>query len=77
MGRTLEEISRDAVGLPRSQRLALARFFLQLDDPSEDPVVEALWHSEILRRAHAVEKGTAQAVPYEDVMKRVDAALRR
>lgn len=37
--------------LPRNQRLALARFLLDSDDPSEDQETEALWHSEILKRA--------------------------
>ena len=36
MSITFEEISRNSVQLPRSKRLALARFLLELDDPVED-----------------------------------------
>ncbi|WPJ94224.1 hypothetical protein SH580_12345 [Coraliomargarita algicola] len=45
MSATFEEISRDSVQLPRSKRLALARFLLELDDPAEDMEASDLWHS--------------------------------
>jgi hypothetical protein len=77
MSKTFEEISRDAVYLPRNQRLALARFLMELDNPSQDPRAEALWHSEILKRAEAVKEGTARGLSYREVMNRVDAALKR
>jgi len=77
MSKTFEEISRDAVYLPRKQRLALARFLLDLDDPSEDQETEALWHAEILKRAQAVEEGTAQGLSYAEALQKVDAALEK
>lgn len=77
MGATFEEISRDSVQLPRSKRLALARFLLELDDPTEDKEASNLWHSEILKRAEAVEKGKTDGIAYGQVLERVDTILQR
>ncbi|MCD8483637.1 MAG: addiction module protein [Verrucomicrobia bacterium] len=77
MSKTFEEISRYSLQLPRNQRLALARFLLDLDNPSDDPEVEDLWHSEILKRARAVELGTTQGLAYGEVLGKVDAAINR
>ena len=77
MSATFEEISRHSVQLPRSKRLALARFLLELDDPTEDLEASDLWHSEILKRAQAVEEEKTEGIAYGDVLKRVDAVLNR
>jgi len=77
MGTTFEEISRHSVQLPRSKRLALARFLLELDDPTEDLEASDLWHSEILKRVQAVEEEKTEGIAYGDVLKRVDAVLNR
>jgi len=74
---TFEEISRHSVQLPRSKRLALARFLLELDDPAEDKDASALWHTEILKRAQAVEEGRTEGIPYGDALERIDAVLKR
>ena len=77
MSATFEEISRHSVQLPRSKRLALARFLLELDDPAEDMEASDLWHSEILKRAQAVEEEKTEGIAYGDVLKRVDTILNR
>lgn len=63
--------------LPRSKRLALARFLLELDDPAEDKEAADLWHSEIMKRAQAVEEERTEGIPYGHVLERVDTILRR
>lgn len=63
--------------LPRSKRLALARFLLELDDQTEDKEAAELWHSEILMRAQAVEEGKTEGVTYGKVLERVDGILKR
>ena len=60
MTKSLEEISKGAMQLPRDQRLALAKLLLDTEDPSDYPNSDALWHSEILHRAQAVEEGVAE-----------------
>ncbi|MGF1530343.1 MAG: addiction module protein [Puniceicoccaceae bacterium] len=77
MSATFEEISRHSVQLPRSKRLALARFLLELDDPAEDKDASDLWHAEILNRVQAVEEERTEGVAYEQVLSKVDAILKR
>lgn len=74
---TFEEISKHSVQLPRSKGLALARFLIELDDPAEDKEASDLWHSEILKRAQAVEEETTEGIPYERVLERIDVVLKR
>ena len=42
MGMLLEEVTREAIGLPRHQRLALARLLIELDDPGPNTDVDAV-----------------------------------
>jgi hypothetical protein len=34
MSTALEKVTREAIDLPRHQRLALARFLIEMDDPA-------------------------------------------
>ena len=77
MSATFEEISRDSVQLPRSKRLALARFLLELDDSAEDQDASDLWRAEILKRAQAIEDDKTVGIAYGDVLESVDAMLKR
>ena len=63
--------------LPRSKRLALARFLLELDDPALDKDASALWNSEILKRAQAVEVENTEGIRCGDVLERIEAVLKR
>jgi len=70
MSVALEDITREALKLSRQQRLALAGFLLEIDDPAaSDPEVEAAWEQEILARIQAIDEGTASGVPYEEMMR--------
>lgn len=75
MSTALEKIARDAVHLPRHQRLALARFLIELDDPSPDEDVDRSWDAEIGERIRAVEEGRTDGIPYEQALARVDKRL--
>jgi putative addiction module component (TIGR02574 family) len=75
MSMALEDVTREAIQLPRHQRLALARFLIELDDPGCDPDVEAAWDAEIRARVRAVEEGRAEGIPYQQVLARVDQRL--
>ena len=76
MSMALEEVTREAVQLPRHQRLALARILMELDDPGTDADVEAAWDAEIQARVRAVEGGRVEGIPYEQVLARIDQRLR-
>ena len=71
----LEDITREAIGLPRHQRLSLARLLIELDDPASGADVEAAWDTEIQARVRAVNEGRIQGIPYEDVLARVERCL--
>jgi putative addiction module component (TIGR02574 family) len=71
----LEDLKREAVGLPRHQRLALARLLIELEDPGSEADVEAAWETEIEARVRAVKEGRVEGIPYEEVLARVDSRL--
>jgi putative addiction module component (TIGR02574 family) len=75
MSMALEDVTREAIGLPRHQRLSLARFLIELDDPGPDANVEAAWEAEIEARLRAVQAGRVEGIPYEQVLARVDRRL--
>jgi hypothetical protein len=68
MTATLEEITRTALQLPASQRLALAGFLLETQDISSDTGVDAAWDQEIQDRIKAVDSGAVIGISYQDVM---------
>jgi len=70
MAKHLEDITREALDLPRGQRLALAQFLLTLeDDASKD--AEAVWDTEIRARLKAFDEGHAEAMPYETLRQNI------
>ena len=75
MSMALEDVTREAIGLPRHQRLSLARFLIELDDPGSEADVEAAWEAEISARLRAVQEGGVEGIPYEQVLARVDRRL--
>lgn len=76
MSMPLEEVTREAIQLPRHQRLALARILMELDDPGTDADVDAVWDAEIQARVRAVQEGRVEGIPYEQVLARIDQQLR-
>jgi hypothetical protein len=75
MSKALEDITKEAIQLPKQQRLALAGFLLELDDRGDDPEAEEAWEQEILARIQAVDDGTAIGSAYEDVMREAQNRL--
>lgn len=76
MSMALEEVTREAIQLPRHQRLALARILMELDDPGTDSDVDGAWDVEIQARVRAVQEGRVEGIPYEQVLARIDRQLR-
>jgi len=75
MSTSLETITKQAVDLPRHQRLALARFLIEMDDSVADGDVQQAWDTEISERVRAVQEGRTEGIPYEEVLARVDRRL--
>jgi hypothetical protein len=74
MASSLEEVTQEAVKLPRQQRLALAGVLLELDRGDEADA-EAAWEHEILARIQAIDEGTATGVSYEEAMRAAEDRL--
>lgn len=66
MATTLETITQEVLGLPNSQRLALARIILDLDGGPPDADVEAAWDEEIVARMKAYDEGKLETVSWEE-----------
>ena len=68
MSAALEEISQQALRLPRKERLALASLLLSDSADMDASASEAAWDEEIDARIQAIDDGTAAGIPYEDVI---------
>jgi hypothetical protein len=75
MAARMKEITKEAIGLPKQQRLALAKLLLDLDQPGNASEVEGVWDEEIRARVKAVDEGGAIGVSYEDLRKEMTAKL--
>ncbi len=67
MTMALEEVTREAIQLPRPQSLALVCLLIELDEPGTDAEVEGAWDAEIKARVRAVQEGRVVGIPYEQV----------
>lgn len=77
MPKSLVSVTKDALGLPRRQRLTLAELLLGSAEPAADPAAEAAWDSEILDRIAAIGSGKVAGVSCDDVRRAADRVLNR
>ena len=75
MSKALEEITKDAMGLPPRQKLALAGLLLESAEGAGDPEAGAAWDSEIRDRIRAIDEGRVAGVAYEEVMRAAERRL--
>jgi hypothetical protein len=70
----ISELAKDALELPSSQRIMLARILLELADDEQgfDPAAEAAWEEEICRRMRAVEAGAVRTKSFDEVFADLD-----
>lgn len=70
MSAALDEITEQALSLPRQQRLALAnRLLSDYEDDADAAAIEVTWEEEIIARIQAIDNGSAVGVPYEEVLR--------
>jgi predicted GTPase len=77
MNRSFAEIAEEAMMLPQSDQLRLARTLLEKAEASGDLGAEAAWEEEIERRIHKVDAGLAKGRPFGDVLREIDRRLGR
>jgi putative addiction module component (TIGR02574 family) len=69
----IEELTREAVSLPKEQRLALARALLDLEPAGNVAEVEQSWDEEIRARIKAVDEGQVTGIAYEDLRREMNS----
>ena len=70
MTKAAQTLLADALRLDPEARAALAAELLASLDGPADPDAEAVWNAEIERRVAAIEAGTVQLEPWENVKRR-------
>lgn len=67
MARDLRKMFREAFELSEADRATLAGLLIESLEPPPDPDVEELWAEEAEKRWRAIEAGTVQTIPWEEV----------
>ena len=75
MNRSFVEIADEALTLPQSEQLKLARTLLEKAEASGDVGAEAAWEQEIERRIQKIDAGLAKGRPFADVLRDIDQRL--
>ncbi len=76
MSTPFEELEKQARALSPIEKAALARILIDELDTSADADAEELWIEEAQRRYDAFIRGELQALPGEEVMRRVRSRLK-
>ena len=77
MSLTVEQISEEALSLPREARALLADRLVESLDPAEDGSVKQLWAAEAIRRRDDVRSGRVQTIPGNEALARVRNSVAR
>lgn len=77
MNRRFTEIAEEALSLPQSEQLRLARTLLERAEASGDVGAEAAWEEEIERRIQKIDAGLAKGRPFAEVLRDIDRRLGR
>ena len=76
MSRTLSDLSQEALKLPQSEQLRLARTILENNEARGEDA-GAAWEAEIERRIEMIDSGTAKGRAFTDVLRDIDRQLGR
>ncbi|MEK7684769.1 MAG: addiction module protein [Verrucomicrobiota bacterium] len=77
MTNELEKVAAQALSLPGTERLCLARRLLESVEPKADEEVERAWEDEIEKRIAKIDAGVAQGRSWEDIKKDFDSRFGR
>ncbi len=67
----LEDIERDAIALPKDQRLQLAQKLISSVDEIGETGVEEAWEEEISLRINRYRSGEVEPIPADEVFARL------
>ena len=77
MSRSFSEIAEEALTLPQSEQLRLARTLLEKAEAVGDVGAEEAWEEEIERRIQKIDAGLAKGRAFADVLLDLDKRLGR
>ena len=77
MTKPTEAVLANALRLNANERAELASELLASLDGPADPNAEAAWAVEIKRRVQAIEDGTVELEPWQDVKRRIENEILR
>lgn len=75
MSRNVEELFREAAGLPEAERAELAGKLLESIEGEPEEGVEAAWAEEVERRVRQIETGEVKTIPWDEVRAKLHARL--
>lgn len=75
MNRSFIEIAKEAMTLPQSDQLRLARTLLEKAEACGDLGAAAAWEDEIERRISRIDAGLATGRPIDEVLRAVNQRL--
>jgi putative addiction module component (TIGR02574 family) len=75
MERRFEQLYREALELPETERAELAGFLLRSLDPPPELDVEAAWDEVIELRVREIDESTVHTIPWEQVRAEMYAQL--
>ncbi len=77
MATDLEKVVEQALSLPGSERLSVARRILESVEPPASAEVERAWEEEIVKRVEKIDCGTAKFRSWEEIKKDFDSRYPR
>jgi len=75
MNRSAAEVLKDVRRLPPDDLDWLIGELIQPEDGASDAEIDAAWKVEVERRVAEIDAGTAEMIPLEDVLARMDARV--
>ena len=75
MSKATQSVLAEALRLDVAGRAEVATELLRSLDGPADPDAEAAWAAEIERRVEAIEAGTVEIEPWEDVKRRIEREI--
>ena len=77
MATELEKVVEQALSLPGSERLSVARRILESVEPEASEEVERAWEEEIVKRVEKIDSGTATYRSWEHIRRDFDSRFPR
>ena len=76
MNAKAEEMLKNAIKMPATDRAFIAERLIRSLDEHVDPDVDAAWEAEIGRRLDEIRSGKVKCIPWEVVRDRIKSRLR-